>query len=76
VFDSGSFVSDGEISQIQFVTFGEVVTERMCSSGLASEFQRGVEWEERQNNINQCDKQQTISQSAGPSSLSILPFPH
>jgi len=46
VLDSGICVSDGEIIQIQFVIFGEVVTERMCSSGLASEFQRGVEWEE------------------------------
>jgi hypothetical protein len=28
VLGSVSFVSDGEISQIQFVTFGEVRTER------------------------------------------------
>ena len=45
VLDSVCFVSDGEIAQIHIVIFGEVLTQ-MCSSGLASEFQRGVEREE------------------------------
>jgi hypothetical protein len=39
VLDSVCFVSDGEIAQIHIVSFGEVLTQ-MCSSGLASEFQR------------------------------------